>query len=206
MTTYEMGLLEKVKKLIFRKIESDVNENGLTEFQLKCVHAAAEIDAIERRQERRDTTRRNEIKRKDEKINYCGNCAAFNVYIDGGEDKMGAKLENVIRVNLPAERKNLTMTKISELRIAFDHLEAAQIALERREGNRRIEIREAIQYLNNQGEPDIETIRHVIEGEILAFEQSPVELCGKREVMISYKVNRYTVYSGDKEILNVRNL
>ena len=48
----EMQLLAKAKEAILRRIEADVSKGRVTGFHLNCIHAVAEIEELERKNEK----------------------------------------------------------------------------------------------------------------------------------------------------------
>lgn len=189
MTHNEMQLLAKAKEAILRRIEADVSKGRVTGFHFNCIHAVSEIEELER-------------KEGEVQGNY-GDCAAFKVYIDGSETGQGTQLENVIRVDLPGRRENVTgIYGISTMSLTFKSLEDARHALDKQDKIRRIEIREAIQYMDYvQRRIGSHTVKHVIMGRFLSFTQNPIAYGGDRETTVRFTVSSYNAYGDGDEIL-----
>lgn len=186
MTQYEMQLLVKAKEAIFREIEDGVSDGRITEFQLACIHAAAKIDELE--------------KKESKAQNRNGDCIALDVCIDGNENEHGTWLNNVTKVDLPKGSDGIV--KSPTMSLTFESIEDAETALEKQDKIRRIEIREAIQtYIADQRKFGANAARHVVMGKFLDFKQSPVTYGGKREVTVRFAVNSYTVYGDGGKVL-----
>ncbi|MCI8844525.1 MAG: hypothetical protein HFF08_10515 [Oscillospiraceae bacterium] len=185
----EMQLLAKAKEAILRRIEADVSKGRVTGFHLNCIHAVAEIEELERKER--------------EAQGNCGDCVAFKAYIDGSETGQGTQLENVTRVDLPRGRENVIgIYEISKMSLTFKSLEDARITLEKQGELRRIEIREAIQYMDCvQRRIGLHAVKHVIMGRFLDFLQNPITYGGNRETTVRFVVSSYSVYGDGDEIL-----
>lgn len=133
----------------------------------------------------------------------CGDCVAFKAYIDGSETGQGTQLENVTRVDLPRGRENVIgIYEISKMSLTFKSLEDARITLEKQGELRRIEIREAIQYMDCvQRRIGLHAVKHVIMGRFLDFLQNPITYGGNRETTVRFVVSSYSVYGDGDEIL-----
>jgi len=142
---------------------------------------------------------------RDQSFRGIGECAGFNVYVDGDGTKTnrGTKLTGVIKVELPKIKKYLEGYRPAGLlRLDFAFPEYATPLLERWRETCHIEVRAAAMFSPPQEEGYcFHGHRYIVEGKLERIEQAAVERQEQLAISLFFRVRNYSVWSDGKKLL-----
>lgn len=185
----EIEIIQKAKKRIFQLIENSENMLGGDKVILDSIAALGTIDQIERGL-------------KKESLNSTQKSASLNNLINFTVLMNGEKVTGVETVILPDKRENdYGVREISPLKLDFVNLKKAENALKTPDKERMIEIRTAIQHMNQNAEYEVSLQRYEIKGRTRDILHRPIK-CGRCDgVRVTYNVSECIVYDEDGKVL-----